>query len=384
MEFARLSFLAGLAEYEEQAGHLLAAQRKADPAALDIFHRNHPRFLDETVVWLPKDVSEAEIAESPLDLNDARLALARWYSFLDWEALTGYSHAVTSHESPVYWFETAVEAVIGGDCSALSDLLSSHPDLVTARSSRVTNFDPPVHGATLLHYIAANGVEGYRQRTPKTAVEIAGILLAAGAEPDATADMYGEPCTTMSMLVSSSPPADAGLQIALMNVLIDSGASVEAQGGAKWGSPLMTALTFEFADAAQALLRRGARMDTIAAAAGLGMLDEARRLLPDSGSESRHKALALAAQHGHVEVVRLLLDAGEDPNRYNPEDHHKHATPLHQAVLAGHEDVVRLLVSRGARSDIKDTIWKSTALGWAIHFGRTNIETILRGEQINS
>jgi hypothetical protein len=30
---------------------------------------------------------------------------------------------------------------------------------------------------------------------------------------------------------------------------------------------------------------------------------------------------------------------------------------------------VRLLVERGARLDIRDTIWHGTPLGWAIHGG---------------
>ena len=62
-----------------------------------------------------------------------------------------------------------------------------------------------------------------------------------------------------------------------------------------------------------------------------------------------------------------LLDADEDPNRYNLEGNHAHSTPLHQAVLGGHEAVVRLLVERGVRLDIRDTIWQSTPLGWALH-----------------
>jgi hypothetical protein len=36
------------------------------------------------------------------------------------------------------------------------------------------------------------------------------------------------------------------------------------------------------------------------------------------------------------EIVRLLLDAGEDPNRYNPVGGHSHTTPLHQAAGGGH------------------------------------------------
>ena len=110
------------------------------------------------------------------------------------------------------------------------------------------------------------------------------------------------------------------------------------------------------------------------AAAGLGLLDEATRLLPLAHAEARHRALSLAAQHGRLQIVRLLLDAGEDPNRYNPEGNHPHTTPLHQAVLGGHEAVVRLLVERGARLDIRDTIWHGTPLGWALH-GSGNART---------
>ncbi len=79
-----------------------------------------------------------------------------------------------------------------------------------------------------------------------------------------------------------------------------------------------------------------------------------------------------------MEIVRLLLDAGEDPNRYNPKGNHAHSTPLHQAVWGGHEDVVRLLVERGARLDIRDTIYEGTPLGWAEHGGRAEIAAYLR------
>ena len=89
--------------------------------------------------------------------------------------------------------------------------------------------------------MAANGVEGHRQKTPPNAVEIARVLLEAGAEPDALADMYGGQHTTMSMLVSSSHPALAGLQVALAETLLDFGASVDARGNGHWTSPLLTA-----------------------------------------------------------------------------------------------------------------------------------------------
>jgi ankyrin repeat protein len=88
--------------------------------------------------------------------------------------------------------------------------------------------------------------------------------------------------------------------------------------------------------------------------------------------------LALAAQLGHIDVVRMLLDAGEDPNRYNPAGFHAHSTPLHQAIAAGREPIVRLLAERGARLDIEDTIYHGTALGWAEHLGKTEIASYLR------
>jgi ankyrin repeat protein len=210
-------------------------------------------------------------------------------------------------------------------------------------------------------------------------VDVARTLLDAGAEVDALADLYGQGCTTMSLLVSSCHPANAGLHAVLANLLLDYGASIEDDGRGKWSSPLMTALAFGYTRTAEALAARGARTDSLPVAAGLGRLDEARRLLPAADPEARHKALALAAQHGHVEVVTLLLDAGEDPSRYNPEGNHAHSTPLHQAVYAGHEPVVRLLVERGARLDLKDKIYQSTPLGWATHCGRNDIAAYLRG-----
>jgi hypothetical protein len=130
-------------------------------------------------------------------------------------------------EGLVFQFESAVEAVVDGDLAALEVALRRNPALVRARSGRVCCFDPPMHRATLLHYVAANGIEGYRQKTPPNAVEIARALLLAGAESDALADMYGVECTTMTMLVSSGHPAEAGLQVSLVELLLDFGAAVE-------------------------------------------------------------------------------------------------------------------------------------------------------------
>lgn len=136
--------------------------------------------------------------------------------------------------------------------------------------------------------------------------------------------------------------------------------------------------TAEF-EAAEALLRRGARLD-LPAAAALGRVEDARRLLPGTGSDDRHRALALSAQFGRTEIVRMLLDTGEGPSRYNPVGCHAHSTPLHQSALAGNEATVCLLVERGARLDLKDTVWQGTPEGWALHGGKTQVADYLRSQ----
>jgi len=54
---------------------------------------------------------------------------------------------------------------------------------------------------------------------------------------------------------------------------------------------------------------------------------------------------------------------------------------LHQAALAGHEDVVHLLVQRGAKVELKDTVWQGTPADWAKHEKRAAIESFLRSKQ---
>src|SRR3984893_16628421 len=238
MNLKAVPFRSPSSAYEQQAESLLAGHRAADPAAIDLFHRKHPRFLDEKIKWRPKFIPDSEIRDAALSLDDARLAIARYYDFPDWPSLAGYVEAL-SQEGPVFEFESAVEAVVNGDLAALEDALRRDPALVRARSSRVCCFGPPVHRATLLHYVAANGVEAYRQKTPPNAVEIGRTLLEAGAAREALADMYGADCTTMSMLVSSSHPAEAGLQVPLVELLLDFGAAIEGRRVRKRGAPVV-------------------------------------------------------------------------------------------------------------------------------------------------
>lgn len=190
MDLRAVPFRSPLSVYQQQAESLLAGHRAGDSVAIDLFHRNHPRFLDEKIKWRPKFIPRSDIRDAALSLDDARLAIARFYDFVDWTVLAAYVEAV-SQDGPFFAFESAVEAVVTGDLAALEDALRRDPALVRARSSRLCFDSRVMHRATLLHYVAANGVEKYRQRTPPNAVAIARTLLDAGAEADALADMYG-------------------------------------------------------------------------------------------------------------------------------------------------------------------------------------------------
>jgi len=167
-------------------------------------------------------------------------------------------------------------------------------------------------------------------------------------------------------------PRECRMQLPLIDLLCDHGADPN--------SALRAAVLHGEMESVHALIRRGARID-LPVAAALGGVEDFHRLLHASGSDDRHLALALASQFGHVEVVRSLLDAGEDPNRYNPVGGHSHSTPLHQAAANGNEEMARLLVERGARLDMKDILWHGTPADWARHEGKSNVQQYLLAEE---
>jgi hypothetical protein len=227
-------------------------------------------------------------------------------------------------------FETAADAVIEGRLAALQALLRDQPSLATARSRRE-------HHATLLHYVAANGVEQYRQQSPANAVAIATTLLEAGAEVDALADTYagGTTETTLNLLVSSVHPREAGVQVPLVHTLLDHGAAVD--GIANDCSPLVTALAFWYGSAAAALVERGARVDSVATAAGMGQLDLVREMVSDDGTlrdgvplidipwlrfgndpqANLEVAVVWARIHGHPEIESFLVQRGVNARARN-------------------------------------------------------------------
>src|SRR3989442_5920849 len=152
------------------------------------------------------------------DAGDAREIIARTHHFKTFEDFVALTQAIKDKSSPIARFEAAVDAIVSGDLTTLRPSLREDSNLVRARSVRV-------HHSTLLHYVGANGVEGFRQHTPPNAVAIAETLLDAGAEADAVADMY-RGSTTLALVATSPHPKRAGLQRALMQLLLDRGATL--------------------------------------------------------------------------------------------------------------------------------------------------------------
>ena len=85
-----------------------------------------------------------------------------------------------------------------------------------------------------------------------------------------------------------------------------------------------------------------------------GDLDEVRRLTVAgaevderfpivNGFNDAHTPLLVAARDGHVEMVRLLVEARADVNATEPTFG---AVPLHKAVYNGHADSTRILSER--------------------------------------
>jgi ankyrin repeat protein len=292
------------------------------------------------------------------------------------------AHAILARERPA--FARAVHAIITGDVAALRAELRAEPTLSQARSGSL-------HRATLLHYVAANGIEDELQRPVSEADEIARVLLTAGAEVDATCEAYeGHYPTTLALLVSSDHPARAGVSARLVHILCDAGAAVDGIDGDRL--PLSTALLFGRIECVDALIARGARTDNIVFAAAGGQLAWVTRWLDrdpslaetpcstfpldDDRRVAAEQALVFASLCGRLEVVRLLLDRGINIDATPPGSHWT-ATALHAAAGQGQLAIVELLVERGADQSIKDVRYQSTPLGWATHMGRDAVIAVL-------
>jgi ankyrin repeat protein len=380
---------ANLSQYEQRAKELVVAAGSADPGAV---HSWATEWLETLAGLLGVSITpfvrhsfdravsalEDSVRKSPrpFALADAQFLIARAHGFESWPAFAAAVEPPAETDPVRREFEAAADAVVNGDLATLESLVRRHPDLVHARSSRV-------HGASLLHYVAANGVEDFRQKTPPNALAVARFLLEAGAAVDGLANTYGGDRyqTTLNLLVSSTHPAEAGLQAPLVHLLLDFGAAIN--GLDDDGSPLVTALAFGYGESADALAGRGARIDNVITAAAVGRLDLVRRFVvdpatlragvpvqgplwftwPEGARAQIELALVWACRFGREPVARFLLDQGVDPAARDGDA----MTALHWAAASRCMELVKLLLEKGAPLEVRNT-WGGTVLDSTVYF----------------
>ena len=151
---------------------------------------------------------------------------------------------------------------------------------------------------------------------------------------------------------------------------------------------------------AEALLAAGAQLH-LWAAAGLGMVDEAKGFwdqagelraeaykpelrqqadgswLPDPADFDDQRLISdsfyIACRNGHTEVARYLLDRGADVDFRG----FFGGTALHWAGIHGHRETVEFLLAAGARTDLLDEQHKATPRQWALEGGHPEIAALL-------
>jgi len=230
--------------------------------------------------------------------------------------------AMDREEMPIL-FERAADAVASGDEEQLRELLDEEPFLVHARS-------PRPHRATLLHYCGANGVENWRQRTPPNAAAITKLLLDRGADPDATCNLYGGGSTMLGLMLTSAHPLREGLQKALLEVMLNAGATFEGTRGT----------------------------EGIVGAAALGRLDLVQQLAATSSQAKIESAFLRACEYGRTDVVKYLVNNGVNVHFQNGEGQ----TGLHLGAVHGHLEIVKLLLEYHPNLEVTN-VWGGTVLG---------------------
>jgi ankyrin repeat protein len=282
-------------------------------------------------------------------------------------------------------FHPAIAAIKSGDVEALRTIIDTDPSLATSRSS--------TSHPTLLQCVALE------TNDLPTAAALATLLIDAGAE-------LNEPLVA----------AASGDNRAVAEVLLDRGGAIDGLDG--W-SPLEEALYWNSREVLSLLLKRGAKVQNLRTAAGLGRVDliegyfdDDGHLKPEAGNinwpwgdletiaRSNHdsagqrklsdrvkswsqdqqgiinNAFVFAAMHGHIDAAQLLLEKGAELNTI-PGGFDFAGTALHYAALNGHRAMVEFLLERGADRTVLDTKVHSTPAGWAEHSGQLEIRDLL-------
>jgi ankyrin repeat protein len=177
--------------------------------------------------------------------------------------------------------------------------------------------------------------------------------------------------------------AAARSRLGMVQLLLELGADPNATDAT--GATALTTAVQENADPAiaSALLAAGARLDFLTAV-NLGRYGEAEAMLRDDpariGPDGRDTiALHLAVSKRNLDTIRWLLAHRVDVNAKRLMWDCDH-TALHMTVENGAIDIARVLLDAGADPNIRDDRFNATALGWADFFGKADFADLIRAK----
>ncbi|HWB24831.1 MAG TPA: ankyrin repeat domain-containing protein [Chitinophagaceae bacterium] len=251
-------------------------------------------------------------------------------------------------------FLQAVEAIDAGDISMLEDLINVHPRLVTDPLSRPSGdyFKNPY----LLWFVADNPIRV--PALPANIVEVTRTLVKS-VKLLAGTNTQHQLNYTLALVASGRIPKECGVQLQMIDLLIDEGATP----GTAWA-----ALTHGNIDAAKRIIERGGKLNLVTAV-GLDDMEATKRLFASAPGDDKLVAVQCAAFFGNASMLHFLINAGAPFNDYTPKSSgfHTHSTPLHQAVYSGSLESVKILVEAGAKLNAADKAFGGTPLGWAMY-----------------
>ncbi len=341
-------------------------------------------------------------------LSDAQLVLARAYGFESWVKLKAFVDGVTMKR-----FVAAVEA---GDIDLVRTMLRQRPELVH-KDTAENDEHRGIHYAVLRRDVpmvrllmqggsdARKGIFPHRDATTAFALakerdhaDVVAVIeeeeqhrrqqmscpnaavsplqdqineaIRAGDNDTAIRLLDADPSLVRACDRTGGTPLHAAAQCTneqMVAWLLSHGASVrkrDIEGLTPLDRAARSAGPYNdhaerFPAVAKLLLDRGAEV-TLHAAVALGDIQRVRELVSrDPGVVRRDNhwskggLLSLAVKHGHLEIVRLLLDLGADVDERIllaevEEPTPSWGAPLWHAALTGRHDIAELLLDRGA------------------------------------
>ncbi len=270
-------------------------------------------------------------------------------------------------------FREAVAAIDAGDVTELERLLAAHLQLLNTRLEQpgswlINKVGSALQGyfkaPYLLWFVAENPIRN--DKLPQNILQITQTIIAA-AKRIGTTTLQQQLDYTLALVCTGRVSREQGVQLEMIDLLIDAGATPAGGIGALGGGNLK---------AAEHLVKRGEKM-TLAVAACLNRTEEISRLVQTANYKDKQTALSTAAYNGNAEALKHLINLDVDLSSYSA-GIHEHATPLHHAVCSGSLDAVKVLVEAGADVGVRDKVYQGTPLDWAEHAGQTEIAAYLR------